>query len=392
MKKILLVLSMFVLTLILLPGDCLAQDKRAALPRGVWVTVFSANKVLYSKAETLKLISTCKDAGINEIYLQLYQSGNAYYNSSFFGRQKFDAILKSSGFDSVDFLIKEAKNNNIKVFAWINLMSLGQNADAHILKKFGRGVLTRDQYLRPSGRDNPNDSDKYYQREEQLFLEPGDPRVARYLMGVVDEVTGRYPFLSGVHLDYVRYPMTLPFIPGSRFSKFGLTYGFGEENIRLFKKAAGLDPLSGLKSDEDFARWDNWRRDQVTNIVSKITSRVKARHPRMLVSCAVIPAFDRAYHSLSQDWPLWLEKGFVDYVVLMNYTLDNQLAKELSQSALALRQKGKVYFGVGLFLMKGKQAFPEQNRMLDSLQPDGVVFFSYDDITRDVIANLKSAG
>src|SRR3989338_11259386 len=92
--------------------------------------------------------------------------------------------------------------------------------------------------------EDVNESDKYYLRDEQLFLEPGDPRVSGYMTSILDDIITRYPDLSGFHLDYVRYPYPVPFIPRSSFNKFGLTYGYGEENIKRFKEKTGLDPLS----------------------------------------------------------------------------------------------------------------------------------------------------
>ncbi|MFA5096250.1 MAG: family 10 glycosylhydrolase [Candidatus Omnitrophota bacterium] len=364
----------------------------AAMSKGVWVTVFSARKVLYSRDAAAKLINACKAAGIDEIYLQVYQSGKAYYDSQSAPGAKYAEILKSFGSDPVDFLLGEAVKNNIKVFAWVNLLSLGQNDKADIVEEFGKDIFTRDQYLRISGRSSPNESDKYYLRDEHLFLEPGDQRVARYLISVVEEIIERYPRLSGVHLDYARYPMTVPFSPGSRFTKFGLSYGFGKENIERFSEWTGLDPLKGLKSEKDHSLWDDWRRQQLTSLVRRIAKRLKDRSSGLLVSAAVVPAAERAYSSMFQDWPYWLEDGILDYVILMNYTRDKQLTKEIVRSSLGLRQKGKVYVGIGLYLMKDEpETFLEQYRAVKALSPDGIAFFSYDDLTPEVLDSLAQA-
>ncbi len=366
-----------------------AEDNLAAkIPRGVWVSVFSKDKVLYSKDAVTKLIASCKLAKINQIYLQLYQSGKAYYDSKITDISKYEDMVKSAKTDTIDFLLKEARENDIEVFAWINLLSLGQNDQADIIKKFGKDVLTKDQHNRPSGRANSDGLDEYYLREELLFLEPGDQRVARYLISIVEEIIERYPLLSGVHLDYLRYPMTVPFIPGSRFTKYGLSYGYGAKNIERFKEWSGLDPQTGLKSAKDYMLWDDWRRDQVTSLARRIAKRVKEKAPGLLVSSAVVPAGERAYSTMFQDWPLWLEEGIVDHVVLMNYTLDNQLTKELVRSSLAYRGQGKVFIGIGLYLMKDiSNAFSEQYKIVSGLSPDGIVFYSYDDIDDLLIEN-----
>jgi uncharacterized lipoprotein YddW (UPF0748 family) len=91
-----------------------------------------------------------------------------------------------------------------------------------------------------------------------------------------------------------------------------------------------------------------------------------------------------------QDWPAWLEEGILDYVVLMNYTLDNKLTRKIVRSSLCLRQQGKVYVGMGLFLMKEDPiTFKEQYKILTELNPDGIVFFALDDLTPEISAYLS---
>jgi uncharacterized lipoprotein YddW (UPF0748 family) len=149
----------------------LTQDIFAQAPeKGVWVSVFSGKRVLYSKQAVNELLKVSKVAGISQIYLQVYQSGRAFYNSKISDQSKYREIIAIAGRDTIDYLLQEAKKNNIKVFAWVNLLSIGQNMNADIIKKLGDSILTRDQYGRPSGRKDPNESDKYYLREEHLFL------------------------------------------------------------------------------------------------------------------------------------------------------------------------------------------------------------------------------
>jgi len=330
------------------------QTKKDIVNKGVWVTVFSEKKVMYSREDVLSLIESCKKTGINEIYLQLYRAGQAYYDSRISDRTKYDEIVKEAGgIDTIDLLLEEAKRNDIKVFAWINVLSLAQNKKASILAKYGNGILTKDQYLRPSIRtDEANKSDKYYLRDDQIFLEPGDPRVTEYLISISGEIVDRYPLMSGIHLDYIRYPHPVPFVPGSRFNKYGLTYGYGESNLKRFEMATKLDPLSAADNEDISYKWDDWKREQVTNLVAKISKNIKDRSKTLLVSCAVMPSPERAYSVAFQDWSLWLEKEIVDYVVLINYTRDDRLAEETVRSALAHKGKGKIFVGIGAFLLK----------------------------------------
>ncbi|HEO64135.1 MAG TPA: hypothetical protein ENN78_02580 [Candidatus Omnitrophica bacterium] len=350
--------------------------------RGVWITCFSEHRVLYSTAAVDELINTCRRMKINEIYLQVYRAGYAYYDSKIADRSKYEDMIKTAGADMIEYLLKESAKHKIKVFAWANILSLSQNKDTDIVKKYGESVLTRDQYSRISIRtENIDDNDKYYLRENQIFLEPGDFRVADFTVSILEEITARYPKLSGIHLDYIRYPYPVPYSPSSKFINYGLIYGYGENSVNSFKEKTGLDPFSLAGTKDGFSLWDNWRRDQVTNLVRKISSHLKAKSPGLLISAAVIPAPFTAYSVSFQDWPLWLEEGIVDDVILMNYTKDLGQVKNITKSALSHRGKGRVLAGVGVFLMKDKpHLFAQQLNLLESLNSDGIVFLSYDDL------------
>jgi len=372
----------------------LAEDKpvqvKESVSRGIWVSVFSAKKALYSQQGVHDLITQCNKAKINEIYLQIFQSGNAYYDSKICDKTKYDQMVASAGLDTLDLLLREAGQNDIKVFAWVNILGLGKNDKAPILNNFGQSILTRDQYLRPAKISATTELDKYYLREDMIFLEPGDPKVEAYMLTIINEIINRYPLFSGIHLDYLRYPSPVPFVPGSRFNKFGLTYGYGPANVERFRDKTGINVLDTLNNEDEYLAWDNWKRQQVTELVRKISSLVRVKSPGLAVSCAVIPVIERAYSNAYQDWSTWLEEGIIDYVVLMSYTKDNQFIKETVKSSLGHRGKGKIYVGMGLFLMKeNPDLFFNQFCLITELAPDGVVLYSIDDLTDQIIGYLN---
>ncbi|HNW39264.1 MAG TPA: family 10 glycosylhydrolase [Candidatus Omnitrophota bacterium] len=359
--------------------------------RGIWVSVFSSKKILYSQQGVHNLITQCNKAKINEIYLQIFQSGNAYFDSKICDRTKYNQMVASAGIDPLDLLLREAAQNNIKVFAWVNVLGLGKNEKADILNKYGNSILTLDQYQRPAKISSSTELDKYYLREDLIFLEPGDPKVESYMLTIINEIINRYPLFSGIHLDYLRYPSPVPFVPGSRFNKFGLTYGYGPANVERFREKTGINVLDTLNNEDEYLTWDNWKRQQVTELTRKISSLIKVKSPALLVSCAVIPVVERAYSNAFQDWSAWLEEGIIDYVVLMSYTKDNQFIKETVKSSLGHRGgKGKIYVGIGAFLMKeNPDLFFNQFCLINGLAPDGIVLYSIDDLTDQIIGYLN---
>ena len=356
------------------------------LPRiGVWITVFSEEKVLYSKESIDRLIGICGETGINDIYVQIYRANKAYYDSDITDRTAYETILSEAGEDTLAYLIGKAKNNNLNIYAWINLLSIAANEDAGVLKKFGKDILTRDQYGRTARQgDKKDELDKYYIRENQLFLEPGDSRVREYLTDIAEEIAGKYPGLTGLHFDYVRYPAAVPFIPGSRFTSHGISYGYTEANIKNFKNATGLDVETMEYSRENSRLWDGWRRKQVNALLRDISEHIRALAPSMKISCTVVPSIERTYLSTFQDWTGWLRKGYVDYVVAMNYTDDTALMELNSSSLLLPGLDKKVHIGIGAYLLKDKpETLKDQLKSLRELSPSGIVIFSYDEIARD---------
>ena len=188
MLKKTLLLSL-VLTLFLSPHTLTSAEtpsKEQASRLGVWITVFSPEEVLYSKDNIDRLIKTCSEIGINDIYLQVYRSDKAYYDSSITDRTSFEKMLAKAGEDPITYLLDQASGNNIKIHAWVNLLSLAQNKDATVLKKLGESALTKDQHGNPSmNMDKEKSQKSLFILEDQLFLEPGDWRVRKYLSEIV---------------------------------------------------------------------------------------------------------------------------------------------------------------------------------------------------------------
>ncbi|MBF0489521.1 MAG: family 10 glycosylhydrolase [Candidatus Omnitrophica bacterium] len=356
------------------------QEKKVIV-QGVWVTVFSKEKVLYSKAAVLKLLAFCKENHLQEIYLQIFRAGESYYDSKMSKKDEYVRMTKTMGQDPVDFLLSEAKRNGVKVYAWVNVLSLAQNKNAPILNKYGKSVLTRDKKLRSSIKtEDCNDSDKFYLRDDQLFLEPGDERVSDYILNIVDDIIARYPSLSGLHLDYVRYPYPVPYIPDSRFIDYGISYGFGEKSLSRFKAEVGHDPSKEDVYDHDlYLLWDAWKRKQVTDLVARISARVREKASSWRLSCAVVAGIERAYSIAFQDWELWIQKKLVDYVVLMNYTRDSRLFYQITKAGLNQEDRQKIYVGLGVFVFKNTREFALTYSLAKELSPGGILFFSYDD-------------
>lgn len=348
--------------------------------QGLWISVFTKEKIMYSVGAVARLMDFCRKHHIDDIYLQVYRAGRAYYDSHLIENDEYQNMRKEMGQDPIDYLLRQASQRGIKVHAWVNVLSLAQNKKAPILEIYDRSILTKDRQGRVSIRTQDiNSSDSFYQRDDQQFLEPGDSRVIDFTLKIINEISMRYPQLAGLHLDYIRYPYPIPFIPDGRFMDVGLSYGFGDKSVGRFIEEFKLNPLKDSIFAQDlYLKWDEWRRSQVTNLVNKISKLVRKNRPNWLLSAAVMPDRLRAYQVAFQDWGSWLDTSTIDYVILMNYTRDDRLFKELTMASLTRFKKEQIHVGLGNFLLNSRTQMLRQYGFLTQVMPQGIVYFAYD--------------
>jgi uncharacterized lipoprotein YddW (UPF0748 family) len=144
-----------------------------------------------------------------------------------------------------------------------------------------------------------------------------------------------------------------------------------------------MDPLTMERTVKNHMLWDQWRRDQITNLVKSVRQILHDRYPQTKLSCAVLPWPERSYFSSFQDWTRWAEEGHVDFLVTMNYTLDLRLARFLSHMAMSVGKKADVWIGLGPYLFEtDSEGFQKEFKETLDLKPSGVVFFSYDSLLK----------
>ena len=381
-------------------SGCLAEAAPAP-PRGevgLWVPAEGQNATLDDPKRILALAERARASGVTDLYVQVYRSGRAWFPTSLAD----DSPSRRAGREPLAYLLELASapgggGRPIRVHAWINAFALARNREAPLLRELGPEAVLRDLHGRslldypPGGR--PSWASGFTLGTPGIYLDPGHPGVRRRLADIASELARRYPGLAGVHLDYIRYPYALPISPGSRFAP-RLDFGYGRVPAERFRAETGFAaPAGGVqRSTAEHQAWDDWRRRQVTETVREVDRALRARHPGLLLSAAVLPWGDRAYLSAFQDWRGWLEKGLLDKAVLMNYTRDEILAHRISRSASAWRlpaeeengrRKGRVLIGLGAYLF-GEDPEPLWRQWRGALRSgaDGVVVFSYDAMLR----------
>ena len=322
--------------------------------RGLLVSVIQDPSIFSSRQAMEGLVDFAQRARIKTLFVQIYRANMAWFPSKIADATPYEICRKDFSEDPFALLIKEAHTAGIEVYAWLNILTLSNNKDARILKKYGPEILTRN--LKPKKKIED------YKIDNQYFLEPGDPRVREDLVNMVEEIVRAYPQLNGILFDYIRYPDEKP------------AYGYTPINIERFKKTTGLKAIEE-KSDV----WKNWKRRQVTEFLEILVKRTHSLRPRIHIAATGCMPYGRAHDEAFQDWPSWLQTGLVESVTLMNYSPDPvEFERWISAVKPKVKDFRKVNIAVGAYkLIHSPKTFEKEFGICEESGGGACVIFHY---------------
>lgn len=360
-----------------------APEERPGSGRlALWVLAEGSQRVLENPDRMATLLEHAGRLGATDLFVQVYRGGRAWFDSSHADPSPHRVLVAAHGRDTLSELLEQAHARSLRVHAWVNVLSNAGRRDAPPVAELGREAAQVDRQGRsvldyPELDVPPPDRAYYRMGTPQVWLDPAVPAVVEYLVATFGELVDRYPELDGLHLDYIRYPDVLPFSPGSRFG-VGLEFGYGEVARRRFREETGREaPFGGSTAHGD--RFDDWRRDQLTQLVRRIGEATRTRHPELELSAAVWAWPDRAYLSVFQDWRGWIEEGLLDFAVPMLYTRDPRLLHYNSRAFTGGVAGDRVWIGLGSWLFqRSPEGAVRQLREVAAARPTGVALFSWD--------------
>lgn len=254
-------------------------------PRTRAVTPQSIRK---QQEELIEILDRLKKANFNTVLFQTRTRGDVIYDSKI---EPYNAILTgrngvSPGYDPLAFAVEECHRRGMECHAWVVTIPLGNRK--HVASLGARSVVKRKPAICVP-----------YKRE--YFLNPGHPDTKYYLQSIVEEIVSRYD-VDGVHFDYLRYPERA----GQRFAD--------QREFRRYAKGRSLD---------------QWRRDNLSEIVRILYHAVKALKPWVKVSSSPVGKYNdtpryssrgwNAFQTVYQDVQGWLGEGIQDQIYPMLY-------------------------------------------------------------------------
>jgi uncharacterized lipoprotein YddW (UPF0748 family) len=319
--------------------------RQPAEVRAVWVS--DTTKFDWNTA-TINLQRT----GFNTMYVNMASAGAAFYPAS----KQMPSLIATTRQDLASN-IELAHRRGLHVHAKLIVLFMFKSPLAHQQKLAAANRVMR----MPNG--NP------VIQNGNMWLCPSNADNRKLILDTVTEMLSLYRF-DGVQYDYIR----LSEEPSCYCSTCK----------REFERATGWQLANWpatVNGGQHTLRYRQWRQDLINDWVRTLTAVSRQTNPHIMVSAAVFSDLDRAREEKSQDWQLWLQRGYVDYVCTMTYT-----TKPAEFEGLIQKQKGwvqktnQLVVGVGSWKMHEMNELNAQIGVVRRQGTAGFALFSYDDM------------
>jgi uncharacterized lipoprotein YddW (UPF0748 family) len=328
---------------------------RAGEIRGVWV---SDTAHLDWDNATARL----KRDGFNAMYVNFATAGGAFYPGS-------RVLPDISGTSAKEFErgVQLAHKRGIAVHAKLLAMFMFRSPPG-----FQRQMIAANRVMR--GLDG-----KPILQSGYAWLCPSQKANRDLMIECVREMVKRYP-VDGVQFDYIRFSEQPSCFCANCRHEFERWQG---KPVKHWPVEVLDGPLT--------QRFIEWKQHIINQWAHELSDAARSARPGTTVSAAVFQDLDRAREEKAQDWKLWLERGWLDYVCTMTYTADPHEFEVRVRQQQALARRNQLVIGIGSWKLARQDALLAQISTARALGAPGFVLFSYDDAAeRELLPNLNA--
>jgi uncharacterized lipoprotein YddW (UPF0748 family) len=348
--------------------------------RAYWVDTFRTP--FASRADVTRIIDAAVESNANALFVQVRRRGDAWYLDA---AEPLAEALDGT-FDPLRALLDSAHARGIQVHAFVIVGAIFRGDPAidplprdqrHVFLQHFWDAKSRKPFrgARQWGTRTSKGRDHF---SSDWYIDLGHPEAAAYTADVLLHLVRAYD-VDGLHLDRVRYPET----PHGDI-------GYNETSVARFQRRYGRRP----KAHDPL--WNDWRREQVTNFVRRVSLGAKAIRPSITISAALISwgggpgasgGFRNtdAYRTAFQDWESWLREGIIDAGSPMLYKREHAPAERkqfddwLQFLVTTAHSSGRAAVpGIGAYLNSIEGTLRQARRARDA-NADGIIFFAMGD-------------
>ena len=247
--------------------------------------------------EMIAMLDSLQLANINAVFFQVRPSTDAIYDSKLEPWSHY--LMGKQGqapepfYDPLAFVCYQAHLRCMEVHAWINPYRMLNSADTSLLDTTHLFFTHPEWFILYGG--------KYY-------FNPGLKPTQERLIEVVSDIVKRYD-IDGVHMDDYFYPYP--------------SGGKAFPDAETFKE-----------NPRGFTEINAWRRDNVNTVIKTISERIKTIKPWVVFGVSPFGVWRNIhqdsrgsktrsgmnnYDDLHADVLMWIEQGYIDYVVPQLY-------------------------------------------------------------------------
>ena len=344
--------------------------------RGLWV------RPTETTPEQIRASLDAIDAsGFNMVFLETVWQGYTIYPSAVAAEYGIAAQRPEMvGFDPLKVWVEEAHSRGIELHPWIHTFFVGvdsaSNGPGPVLTAHPEWAAVEREDVGKTGPQPSSQEAGYY------FVDPSMPEPRQYVKSLFEEILTKYD-VDGLHLDYIRYPVSEPWETAS--------FSYSDHARTAFAAEHGVDPYALTPTDALWKTWGIWREAQVTSFVSEVRDLQWRVAPEAEISAAVFPNPADGLAKKFQNWADWVKKGYVDVLTGMSFgTTAESVAQETALMRGIVGTDNLLYTATyGPFRGSTPDVLLAQVQAVRDAGSDGAALFAYNQLSAPQAGALR---